>query len=287
VKRPAFQFYPADWRKDPALSSCSLAARGLWIELMCIAHEAEPYGFLAINGKPMDAKHIARMVGEAPASVGKLLAELEAAAVFSRDESGAIYSRRMVKDEHIRAVRASAGKQGGNPNLLKQTDKQTGKQKPTPSSSSSSSTAIDPSRQAPENSKASAPTQAGEACRLMRQAGCVQTNPAHPDLLAALAEGVSPETLADTVREAIDAGKGNPFTWAIATARGRHAQGPRPVAAGPPHADPAPHRMSKTALGIAALEDLKRETLDRMATGGNPDRPAEARLLVAGSDTSG
>lgn len=144
-----------------------------------------------------------------------------------------------------------------------------------------------PIPQAPENSKARAPTAAGDACRLMRQAGCGHTNPAHPDLLAALDEGVTPQTLADTVREGIDAGKGNPFTWAIATARGRHAQGPRPVAAGPPHADATQHRMSKTALGIAALEDLKRETLDRMATGGNPDRPAEARLLVAGSDTSG
>jgi len=31
-KRPAFQFYPGDWRRDTALQSVSLAARGLWIE---------------------------------------------------------------------------------------------------------------------------------------------------------------------------------------------------------------------------------------------------------------
>ena len=30
MKRPAFQFYPSDWRKDMALQSCSVAARGLW-----------------------------------------------------------------------------------------------------------------------------------------------------------------------------------------------------------------------------------------------------------------
>lgn len=139
MKRPAFQFYPADWRKDPALSSCSLAARGLWIELMCIAHESDRYGYLSVNGRPMDAKQIARMVGESPAVLPKLLAELEDAAVFSRDEAGTIYSRRMVKDEHIRDVRASAGKKGGNPNLLGDLVKQNDKQKPTPSSSSSSS----------------------------------------------------------------------------------------------------------------------------------------------------
>lgn len=139
MKRPAFQFYPADWRKDPALSSCSLAARGLWIELMCIAHESDRYGHLAVNGRPMESKQIARMVGESPAAVAKLLAELETAGVFSRSGDDAIYSRRMVKDEHIREVRAAAGKMGGNPDLLKQKDKQTAKQAPTPSSSLSSS----------------------------------------------------------------------------------------------------------------------------------------------------
>ena len=143
MTRPAFQFYPADWRKDPALSACSLAARGLWIELVCIAHEADRYGHLSINDKPMTNQQIARMVGESPATVGKLVAELESAGVFSRAEDGSIYSRRMVADEHIRNVRAEAGRLGGNPNLLKQKDKQkvkqTDKQSPTPSSSSSSS----------------------------------------------------------------------------------------------------------------------------------------------------
>lgn len=112
TKRPSFQFYPADWRKDPALSSCSLAARGLWIELMCVAHEAEKYGVLTVNGHAMTHQQIARAVGEVPPVVKKLLDELEAAGVFSRDESGAIYSRRMVKDEHIRDVRAKAGHEG-------------------------------------------------------------------------------------------------------------------------------------------------------------------------------
>ena len=143
MKRPAFQFYPADWRKDPALSACSLAARGLWIELMCIAHEGDNYGHLSINGKPMTTQQIARMVGESLALVTKLLSELEDANVFSRDEQGCIFSRRMVKDERIRNVRAESGRLGGNPNLLKQSGKQKVKQKtkqnPTPSSSSSSS----------------------------------------------------------------------------------------------------------------------------------------------------
>ena len=147
MKRPAFQFYPADWRKDPALSTCSFAARGLWIELMCVMHESDRYGVLAINDKPMSSKQIARSVGESHALIGKLLAELEESNVFSRDAAGCIFSRRMVKDERLRNIRADAGRLGGNPDLVKQKDnqkdedevKQTDKQSPTPSSSSSSS----------------------------------------------------------------------------------------------------------------------------------------------------
>lgn len=154
MKRPSFQFYPADWRKDPALSTCSLAARGLWIELMCVAHESDEYGVLCVNGKPISDAQIARIVGEVPNLVVKLIKELETAGVFSRRQDGAIYSRRMVADEHIRNVRAAAGRLGGNPvlvdRLVDRTDeedlsngsnllKQTNKHRTTPSSSSSSS----------------------------------------------------------------------------------------------------------------------------------------------------
>lgn len=152
MKRPAFQFYPADWRKDPALSACSLAARGLWIELVCIAHESEEYGYLTINGKAMNDAQLARLVGESPKELAKLLAELEQSSVFSRDERGAIFSRRMVKDEHIRKVRAEAGRLGGNPDLIDKKDKQiaqdllkqNGEQILTPSSSSSTSVKTPP-----------------------------------------------------------------------------------------------------------------------------------------------
>lgn len=150
-KRPAFQFYAADWRKDPALGICSLAARGLWIEMMCLAHESDEYGVLQINGTPLTASQIARACKCTDKEATSLLRELETAGVFSRNDSGAIFSRRMVKDERLRLVRAEAGKLGGNPALLKQTDKravkdgdntqanQSAKQKTTPSSSSSSS----------------------------------------------------------------------------------------------------------------------------------------------------
>lgn len=85
----------------------------------------------------------------------------------------------------------------------------------------------DRSKQAPEISEGA--TLAGRACLLMRQAGCPTTNPSHPDLLAGLAEGVTPEAYADTVTEGLSRAPpvAKPFAWAITTARARHAEGPK------------------------------------------------------------
>jgi hypothetical protein len=89
----------------------------------------------------------------------------------------------------------------------------------------------------------------------MRQAGCSATNPSHPDLIAALAEGVTPEALADTVREAVALGKGRPFAWAIATARSRHAERARAATTnGARHADS--HRPPR--LGLADRHQPRR-----------------------------
>lgn len=112
IKRPAFQFYPADWRKDAALQSCSMAAQGLWVNLMCIAHECEPYGHLVVNGKPMQDAQIARLTGLSGKELERLLAELLGAGVARRAEHGAVFSRRMVRDEEIRNLRANGGPAG-------------------------------------------------------------------------------------------------------------------------------------------------------------------------------
>jgi hypothetical protein len=46
VKRPAFQFYPGDWRNNAKLRRCSHAARGAWIDVLCLFHDADEYGVL-------------------------------------------------------------------------------------------------------------------------------------------------------------------------------------------------------------------------------------------------
>jgi len=142
IKRPAFQFYPSDWRNDGNLRLCSMAARGLLVELMCIAHECDDYGVLAQNGHVFCHKTVGKLTGLRTDTVAKLTEELTQNGVLSRDENGALYSRRMVRDEYVRKIRAEAGVKGGNPLLVNHLVKQTAKQKPTPSSSSSSSSSI-------------------------------------------------------------------------------------------------------------------------------------------------
>jgi len=119
MRRPWLKFYPADWRADPRLRLCSLAARGLWIELISYMHEGEPYGHLTIDNMKPSIGDIAALVACSKNDVIKLLAELERRQVYSRTDQGVIYSRRMVRDNQ-KAIRDSEnGKGGGNPDLLK------------------------------------------------------------------------------------------------------------------------------------------------------------------------
>jgi len=124
---------------------------------------------------------------------------------------------------------------------------------------------LSPARASPEPPRATPPTTAaGRACLAMRQAGCVQTNPSHPDLLAALDAGVTPEQLADTVREAIDAGKAKPFTWAIATAHGRlnEARNPSRPTGATAHAAHRPSATDRVAAAIARGREADSQRLD-------------------------
>ena len=77
--------------------------------MMALMHEGDPYGHLRTGQREITPEILARMVGARVSTVKKLLVELEEAGVFSRDAAGAIFSRRMVKDEHRRNERAAGG----------------------------------------------------------------------------------------------------------------------------------------------------------------------------------
>lgn len=99
------------------------------------------------------------------------------------------------------------------------------------------------------------PTAAGRACRLMRDAGCMRTNPSHAALVEAIAAGVTPEALGDTAREGVEQGKSDPFAWAISTCVRRMADAKRPVKAGAPRTQPASRHNSGTAGFLGATHE--------------------------------
>lgn len=118
TRQPWLKWYPGDWRADPRLRMCSLSARGLWIELIGIAHEADPYGHVVVAGLSPTLPQIAALVGAPVRDVQRALAELKAQGVCSVDDAGRIFSRRMVRDRQRVEQDRENGRRGGNPRLI-------------------------------------------------------------------------------------------------------------------------------------------------------------------------
>lgn len=93
------RFFWPDWMSATDLRACGYAARGLWIDMLCIAgsNKGKEHGFVMLNGRPLGAADLAKVTGGSIQEIEALLAELEHNGVFSRDRRGAIYCRRMVR----------------------------------------------------------------------------------------------------------------------------------------------------------------------------------------------
>lgn len=102
MKLPWIKFFPSDWLSDESLRSCSIGARGLWMDLLAMMAKSNTHGFLLIGGSPASVEQISRIIGEDPQVTRRLLEELEANGVFSRDEKNVVFSRRMRRDEAVR-----------------------------------------------------------------------------------------------------------------------------------------------------------------------------------------
>lgn len=267
-----FELYPGDYRRDTA--RLSLAEHGAYLLLM-----ADYYG----GEQPLPAAYadLYRITGAQGSAEQKAVRSV-ANNYFPVADDGLRHNSRADREIEKARKRIDTARKNGAKHKPKQNPAgnpvgsswdtqrvtQSGEALHTPHATSQNLS----SGQAPDSWNG---TEAGRACRLMREAGCIQSNPSNPDLIAALSEGVTPEALADTVREGLEAGKQKPFAWAIATARSRHAEGARPVSTGPPQKQ----RTGKTAQGIQILEGLKHEVADA----GNFNGLPEAALPRLGS----
>jgi hypothetical protein len=102
---------------DPAVRVCSLAAQGLWINMLCMMFQTG--GYLHLASADSEHKTLGKLTGNRQEMIRKLLGELENAGVFSRTKEGTIYSRRILRDIAKAREDQENGRKGGNPKVLK------------------------------------------------------------------------------------------------------------------------------------------------------------------------
>jgi hypothetical protein len=84
---------------------------------MCLAHEGNPYGFLADSVGPLTEQFVAARCVLSVAKFKRALAELMSNQRVSATADGVLYVKRMVDDEALRLRRAEGGKLSiGHPN---------------------------------------------------------------------------------------------------------------------------------------------------------------------------
>ena len=126
MKNPYATFFWRDWQADSKLRMCSVGARGLWMELLCImAQNDEQFGHLSHHGQPIAGQVLCRMIGCTDQELASMQVELVAAGVPDIDANGVWSSRRLIRDEIARVNGQKNGKRGGNPALTPKSESNT------------------------------------------------------------------------------------------------------------------------------------------------------------------
>ena len=109
-----FQFFPAVWLQDPELCRCSLAARGVWMDLLCFMVASEERGVLVTAGVAWTAEDAACAVrGNQDVCLSGIEELTRCGVLRCRESDGAMYCARMVRERDLGGTRADAGRLGG------------------------------------------------------------------------------------------------------------------------------------------------------------------------------
>jgi len=116
-KRPWFKFRPETWLADPHLRLTSVQSRGILIDLMALAHNGKPYGFLTNGGLAMTVVEMAAICRVSKRQMDKALSELLRTNRVSLTDRKVYYVPSMVDADAAAEAASLFGKMGGNPNL--------------------------------------------------------------------------------------------------------------------------------------------------------------------------
>jgi hypothetical protein len=239
MKRPAFQFYPADWRSNAKLRRCSDAARGAWMDILCVLHGADEYGVvrwpltelarsagvslrlareLAAKGVLKGADSNAEPYVHTPTHAGR---KGEPVILVQTDGGPVWYCSRLVRDEWTRH-RRGAGTRFDSENQPSReptgtpTRREGERQGDGPSSSSSSSASIpvgdgnstgarapDPPASSSLDQGKEPQTKRGQIAKALTELGVTGVNPTHAELVTLIDAGAELDEFRDAAKEAI------------------------------------------------------------------------------------
>lgn len=120
---PWIKFYPKDYLSDLELATCSAAAQGVYMRLLCLMHNSNEYGFAIVSGAVPTPYALAKAVQMRYPTCTNAVAELLQKCVLKKDHRGVLYSQRMLSDKVKLDVMRERGKLGGNPALVNPKDK--------------------------------------------------------------------------------------------------------------------------------------------------------------------
>jgi len=225
MKRPSFQFYPADWRNNAKLRRCSEAARGAWMDVLCVLHDFDEYGICRwpladlARAANVGLKLIKELVTKdvlkgadrdadpyifTPRHAGKdgtpvILVENNGGPVW--------YCTRFVRDEYIRQRRGQSTRfdeENQPPKIPPKTEPNIkpkggiGEDLGDGSTSSSTSTLKPKDKHTVSKLDTSQqPTIAGSVCLQLKTMNITGVNPTHPKLLGLIEAGASLEEFVD------------------------------------------------------------------------------------------
>lgn len=106
MKQPAFLLYIGDWKRDPALSICSPATRGIWIDFVCSMWDAKVD---RVSGTAQDLSRLCRCSeGEMVDAVHELALK-NAADIEEQNGFFTVICRRLRKQQELSKIRAKSG----------------------------------------------------------------------------------------------------------------------------------------------------------------------------------
>ena len=129
-KLPFLRLYTGDWLKDPCVSKCSPATRGIWLDLLCAIHEFRRSGQIA--GTAIELSRICRCTAAQFVDAANELRVTQTANVSVRNGRYTIVNRRMKRAKSMSKSRKNPSLASGGHRSKSGGQKTCGKNKTTP-----------------------------------------------------------------------------------------------------------------------------------------------------------